>query len=183
MKSLKLRFKGAFLISKFAFVIIMFWSLFFLRNYLWINAKDTLSNYLLVIVLIIFAIIIISFFFDIRKIRKENTGIKKTAFVLVIFSLFSMHSIMCIHYYDKMGKSANMVGSIYDKQKNENSYYAVIKGNNNRIINIECSKDIYEDLIIDENIWYSYTYRILQYEAQNGVLESGMDTTMYVKSK
>ena len=44
------------------------------------------------------------------------------------------------------------------------------------IVKIECAKDIYEDLIIDEDVLYTFAYRWLAYNDDKGVLEGIIDT-------
>ena len=172
-------------ISIFALVIIIFWFLFFLRNFFCVNSKIVISDNLFIVLSILMVFILILFYYNILKLKKENNipSIQRVGLIFVLLFFIIIHVIMCFSFYDKMGSIRGGGGSLYNKQEIGDSYYFFVKGNNNHIVKIECRKDIYDKLIVDENVLYVFTYRVLQYNPEKGVLERDIDTSYYIDNR
>jgi len=171
----------------FAIEVVLFWIIFFLHCYFWINGKDAIADALLMVLIAGMAIIIISFFNIIINFKKDFSVnnifvVKKIALVLMLMLLFVAHIIMCFSFYDRMGSTISGGRSIVNKQETEDLYYFYVK-HNNYIVKIECTKDIYDNLIVDEKVMYVFSYRILEYDNDEGVLYGSIDTTYYVDNR
>jgi len=171
----------------FAIEVVLFWIIFFLHCYFWINGKDAIAGALRMVLIAGMVIIIISFFEIIINFKKAFSAnnifvVKKIALVLILMVLFVAHIIMCFSFYDKMGRTISGCRSIVNKQETEDLYYFYVK-HNNHIVEIECTKDIYDNLIVDEKVMYVFSYRILQYDNDEGVLDGSIDTTYYVDNR
>ena len=171
----------------FAIEIVSFWIIFLLRCYFWINGKDEVASALLMVLIAGMVIIIISFFNIIINFKKDFSVnnifvVKKIALVLMLMLLFVTHIIMCFSFYDRMGSTTAGGCSIVNKQEIGDLYYFYVK-HNNHMVEIECTKDVYDNLIVDEKVMYVFSYRILQYDNDEGVLDGSIDTTYYVDNR
>ena len=184
----KERLLGVSRVAIFVIEVISFWIIFFLNGYFWLYGEGDI--YRAVIMLLAFAvvIIIINFFWTLIKLKndfliaKDISVIRKMALVFVVLIFFVTHIIMCFSFYDKMGSHTSGSFTIANKQEMGNSYYLYVN-RNNHLVEIECTKDIYNNLIVDEKVQYVFSYNILIYNDDKGVLEGSIDTKDYIDNR
>ena len=184
----KKKFLGVSRVAIFVIEVVSFWIIFFLNGYFWLYGEGDI--YRAVIMLLAFAvvIIIINFFWTLIKLKndfliaKDISVIRKMALVFVVLIFFVTHIIMCFSFYDKMGSHTSGSFTIANKQEMGNSYYLYVN-RNNHLVEIECTKDIYNNLIVDEKVQYVFSYNILIYNDDKGVLEGSIDTKDYIDNR
>lgn len=176
-------------VTAFVLEVFLFWILHFINGYAFVNGIDTISDPLRgVFVIGTFVIAFLAVLTIIQMVRDFKTdsamsGIKKigiiTVFVVSIFIHINMYSS-----FTNMGYTSSGLFSITDKKEIGDSYYLYIKrSNGGRYVQIQCAKEIYDELIVDEKVGYVFSYRWLTYKNDIGVLVRSIDTTDFIDNR
>lgn len=169
----------------FVFEIILFWVIFFLFEFLWLYNYDAIADFLRLVTVAIFILIILTGVLVIFRMENEIfqdsslTMIKKFGFLIIFLVFGSLHVWMYQSYYDT-GSTMGILTNIVDKQIKGNESYFYVTRYNKRIdkevkVKIKCTKEEYQKLIIDKNVLYSFEYRYLNYLPYKGVLDGRID--------
>ncbi len=169
-------------VPAFVLEVVLFWIIWFIRGYAWVNSHDVVSDVLNIVLIVGLIIIIVSAVLTIIQLNRDFStdssipAVKKIVLVIVFIAFIGIHSFMYFSYSD-VGYSTSGLFNITNKQVIEDSNYFYIKSSDDsHIVEIECTKEIYDELIIDENVAYTFTYRCLTYDDDKGVLEGSIDT-------
>jgi hypothetical protein len=166
-----------------ALEVVLFWIVWFLYGYAWLNGAVMITNVLRIVTVLGMSIIMVSAFLVVVRLKRYFLPGSTMSSVKKIVSVIAFIIIIVIHAYtyyslSDMGYSTSGLFNIVNKQEIGDSYYFEIKSSDqSHMVEIECTKDVYEELIIDEGVAYSFTYRWLTYDNDKGVLEGKIDTT------
>jgi hypothetical protein len=169
----------------FAFEIILFWIVFFLHGFLWLYNYDTIADFLRLVTIAIFILIILTGILVIFRMEKEIfqdttiTMLKRIGFLIIFLVFGTLHIWMYQSFYDA-GTTSFVLTNITDKQTKGNECYFYVTRFNHRIgkeveVGINCTKEEYQKLVIDKKVQYSFEYRYLDYLPYKGVLEDRID--------
>lgn len=157
--------------TTFVISVILFWMVWVLGTYAWTKFEDSMSTVLFVILVIItllMAIFGIKVIFQLVKARKKGKKIRWIflPFVLIII----IHTGMVISF-SEFGHTISSLSNITTKNTNGDKFYFSVKEQETgETIVIECSKDIYEKITVDNNIYYLMTYRKITFIKNKGYL-------------
>jgi len=166
-----------------ALEVVLFWIVWFLYGNAWLNGSDMFTNILRIVLVVGMSIIMVSAFLAVIRLKRNFSPGSSMSMLKKIISVIAFIIIIVIHAYtyyslSDMGYSTSGLFNILNKQEIGDSYYFDIKSSDqSHTVTIECTEDVYEELIIDEGIAYSFTYRWLTYDNDKGVLEGNIDTT------
>lgn len=184
-------FKGLS-ITIFAVEVLFYWIIFFLYGFVWVNGKDTVADVLNAVLMVGFVGIIITALWVITKLKRDfstdssMSGIKKISLVVLSSTILIIHLTMWFSFYTNMGYSLGGNFFITDKKQVGDSYYLYIvrhKNNLKNTVEIECSKDTYDNLIVNEQVAYGFSYRCLTYSENKGVLERDINTKDFIDNR
>lgn len=162
-------------IGIFVLEVILFWVLWFAYGYVWLNNYDNTSNVLRIVMLIWLIIIVLSAVSCFVLIIRETTK-KSKVFPVAVFIIFVLIHLGMYLKFSSMAYSTSGIFNIVDKKVEESEYYFYIDNTNQSgLVKIECEQDIYEKLLVDENVSYTFTYRWLTYNNDIGVLQGNVD--------
>ncbi|MGB4661140.1 MAG: hypothetical protein WBI07_18355 [Mobilitalea sp.] len=173
----------------FALEVVLFWMVWFLYGYAWRNSSDMIANVLRIVLVLVMAIIMVSAFLVVIRLKRNFsagsslTAMKKIISVIAFIIIAVVHAFTYYSFSD-MGYSTSGLFSIMNKQEIGDSYYFDIKSTDqSHTVEIECTEEVYRELIIDEGIAYSFSYRWLTYDNDKGVLEGNIDTTDIIDNR
>lgn len=176
-------------VTTFALEVILLWIIGFIFGYTWLYGFDKISKILGIGIIIGIIIVIISAFLNIIKIKHDFLSyspkpmFKKTGTVIVFIVFIAIHSIMYYSFFN-MGYTVCGTFNIASKQTANSKYYFYVKSTaDNHLVELECTKDIYENLIVNRDVLYSFSYRYLTYNSYKGVLEGSIDTTDMIDNR
>ncbi len=176
-------------VKTFVLEIILFWIIWFIHGYMWVNGFDIVSDILRIVTVIGMLIIMLSVILVVIQIKRDfesdqSLSISKKIGTIIIFVAFiAIHSIMYFSFSD-MGYSIGGLMSIANKQVDDGKYYFYIKStDSNHLVKIGCTYDVYEKLIINKDVMYTFSYRWLTYFDDKGVLEGSIDTTDIIDNR
>ncbi len=161
----------------FAVEVVLFWIIWFINSYAWLNCIDMISDVLNIVLIVGMIIIIVSGFLIFIKLVNHASidnyisVSKKIVSLSVLIIIIIIHSVMYISFSD-MGYSTIGLINITDKKEIGDSYYFYVKKSGNNFVEIECTKKTYENLIVDKDVAYTMRYRWITYNDDKGVLEN-----------
>lgn len=162
-------------IKIFVIEVVLFWVLWFLFGVAYLNFYENLSEFLRIVTfigLIIVAITALYCFVIILFKHSENVKFLP----VLIFIIFLLIHLGMFYNFREMGNTTGGIFNIVDKEEIDGEYFFyVTQSDNTGVVKIECDKDIFEELIINEKVLYSFTYRWLSYQEDVGVLETNID--------
>lgn len=171
----------------FILEIIIYWITWYIYGYLWVNSINKVSDIFRVTIILEMLIIGFTAFLIIIQILNllstKKNGVKKIISVIVFIVFISIHLAM-YGLFSNLGFSTSGLFSIIDKKIDEGTYYFYVKDPNDKhVIKIKCTKDIYSELIIDDNVLYTLSYKWLSYNVNKGVLNGKIDTTDIIDNR
>ena len=174
-------------VTTLGLVILLYWIIWFIYGYTWIKGFDYVSNILRIFTFIGLLITVLSIILVAMKIKSDfksdkSLSISRKIGTLIIFVVFiAIHSIMYNSFSDG-GDSIGGLMSIADKQVDDGKYYFYVT-HNNHLVKIRCTNDVYENLIVDKDVGYTFTYRWLSYINDKGVLDGEINTTDIIDNR
>lgn len=167
-------------VTTFVIEVILFWAIWFLYGYTWVNSFQTIANILNIVTVIGMVIIVLTgVLIAIRMVRdiesEKSVSFDKRLGTVIIFVVFiGIHTLM-YKTYSEMGYNTVTSTSIVNKDISQGKHYFYIK-KSTYLVKIECTKDIYDQLIVDKDVSYTVSYRWLTYKKTHGVLDETIDT-------
>ncbi|MFT3952293.1 MAG: hypothetical protein QM689_10200 [Oscillospiraceae bacterium] len=158
--------------------IAFFWIDWFVINYAWVNLYDNLfrisENLLLPILFLITVFGVILTFMILKKLKRSGKiyTFKSLFTILVLILVIILHSIPIYSFSSEGDQITNVTNIVSKEIIKSNEYYLYIKNiRDGNLIQIKCNEDIYTDVIIDENLFYTMQYRLNLFDRKSGVLE------------
>jgi hypothetical protein len=176
-------------VKTFVVEVIFYWVIQFVFGYTWVNGYDIISDTLRIVAEIGMLILIVSGLLTIIQIKRNFSSdnsksvLKKFGIVVLFVTVISIHSFMYFSF-SEIGYYTNGLFNLTDKQIIDGKYYFYIKGSNpSRIVELECTKDVYETIIIDKDVLYNFSYRWLTYNDDIGVVDGSIDTSDIIDNR
>jgi len=173
----------------FVLEVIIYWIIFYINGYAFVNGIETVSDLLKIALVIGVVAISVSAFFTIKQtIRDFKTDgslskMKKTV-IIIVFSVAIIMNIKMYSSLTEMGYTTAGSFSIAQKQEKGDSYYLYVKsGDGNHNVEIQCTKDVFDELIVDRKVKYTFSYRWLTYNCDKGVLFQNIDMENFIDNR
>lgn len=169
-------------LKAFILELIMFWIFWFVEGYLWVNGFDIVSGIMSKVLFIGLLFIVLSIILTAIQMKRDfgtnnSLSISKKIGTIILFVVFiSMHFNMYCTFSDMQQSTGGLMSIVNKQVEDGKSYFYVKSMDDNDLIRIGCSAEVYDTLIIDEEVGYSFSYRRLTYSGK-GVLEGSIDTT------
>lgn len=169
----------------FVISIILFWVDYFFVKYTWMNFNDTAFRISEVFLYIFIALIVIMGIIIIINLMKKSKNKKLFMVVfpiLLIFivSLNSINAYTVLNSFEENCVSTN----VYQKKSDNGKYFiTLIKDyDTQEMVKIECDKNTYDNIIIDEDIQYviKYRYNALDKSAKGNLYSFDIDNNVDV---
>ena len=176
-----------FNVTTFIIEVILFWIIWFIYGYTWVNNFHTIANILNIVTIIGMVLIVMTgILIAIRLVRdidsEKSVSFAKRLGTIILFVVFiAIHTLM-YKTYGQMGYQTVTTTSIVNKDISQGEYYFYIK-KSAYLVKIECTKDIYDQLIVDKDVSYMVSYRWLTYKKNVGVLDETIDTKNIVDNR
>lgn len=174
-------------IASLLFEVILFWIIWLVAGYLWINGMDIYVDILKFVIIIVMVIIIITaLLIIIKTINKlfsiKSSKVRNIGLMILLVCGLTIHILL---YYSMSSFGYNNSGlyCITNKEIVSESYYFYIESPKNNYVRIKCTKDIFDKLIIDKNVLYTFSYRGLAYNTNKGVLNGSIDISDIIDNR
>lgn len=168
----KKKFIG-FIIGLFGTTII-FWSVWVLRAYTWVEYQEVLVN-VLGTLLIGLATLMLGLVYVIFRIARPSYELvqRKKMMVTAIICIFivMVANFFMLHELRDYGYTISTIAAIEEKESEGGKYYFMIKDSgDDSIVTFECSKKTYDTLKMEEDTMYSVQYRQLSFGTKKATL-------------
>ncbi len=174
-------------ISLFISEIVLFWIIWFINDYAWLNCLDKVT-YILNILLLLGMILItatgIWVFIQILKdplkknvVSEGKKIVSLVILIIIIFLQFNLYSTFSKSIQNNTGGCIN----IKDKKIIGDLYYFYVEKPDKTFLEIECTKEIYGELVVDKDVLYLMQYRWLIY-SNRGKLKN-IDTKDFLDNR
>lgn len=155
----------------FIFEIVTFWILWFIYGFVWregnVGTAQVMKIVAYVLMAVIIATAIISF---VILIHEASKGFQlKTELLFVLFII--LHLVLYIMFFD-IGKISGGVFEVKNKAEENGKYYIYIeKDSREDEVKINLDYENYQNINLDNDTEYSFSYRWLKILPDQGVLE------------
>lgn len=139
----------------FIFATILFWINFIIMDYLWLYSYDKIYTILQIILYITLGVMILYMIKILLQYKNQKAKNIITICILMAFAIHCYYWISFSSLYFQTSDSTN----ILSKNKTGSSYSFTIIGDFDLATTFRCTEEIYNDLIVDENVLYSMSYR------------------------
>lgn len=167
----------------FIILIILYWFVWALKAYAWIKFQENITTILSVISMsILFFMTAIGVLITKEFAKHRNTG-NKTKIISVFLTFILVINIVMMVSFNELGYTVSTLSSITTKNfDGDKFYFSILEIGTGKKIDIECSEQIYNEIVADKNIYYSMTYRKLNFIKNKGYLGE-IDTIRIINNK
>ena len=172
----------------FVMSMILFWADYFFVEYTWMNFNDTAFRIaeiflgIFIVLIVITGIIIITN--TVKKVKnKKLFMISFTIILIFIVSFNSVNTYIILNSFEENCVSTN----IYQKESGNGKYFITLmkEADTQEMIKIECDKNTYDNIIIDEDAGYviKYRYNALDKSAKGSLYSNAVDNNVNLNNK
>ena len=164
------------------FITVLFWTIWIVRAYAWVEYQELKVT--------ILGVLLIGIVTGMLAAAYMVFCIARTSYMLLnqkkkmIIAMVSMLAVMCINFYmlyemRNYGYTISTLAAIERKESEGGSYFFQIRdSSDDTIVVLQCDKQTYDALQIDEMKRYSIQYRKLNFADERAIL--GFIDTNYI---
>lgn len=145
----------------------MIWSAY---SFAWVHYYDRISEILQVILITLGVIIILTGVSALIQWKNASKNKKKRSASILMLLLFTVIHVGMFMSYGDMGSNTTGLNDVLAKRTNEGSFYFYVKSPSEKVIELKCTKETYEAIIVDEDVLYTMSYRSLNNLERKSVL-------------
>lgn len=165
-----------FVILEFGLFVItfLFWAIWIIRAYAWVEYKDTQAA-ILGTVLIALAVVMLAIVYLLFRLARPSYLLlkrkRKIVIVMVSVAMVILFNFFMLYRYRDYGYTISSIAQITLKEsEGGNFYFQVVDGEDGKAIRFACDEETYMALKEEENIQYNIQYRRVSFGNRKAVL-------------
>lgn len=155
-------------------VTILFWAIWFLKAFAWVEYKDRQAAVLGTVLIALAVVMLVAVYALFRLARPSYMLVKRRKkMVIVIIStlLVVVVNFFMLYRYRDYGYTISTIALITEKEsEGGNFYFQIADSNNEEVITFSCDEQMYKKLKVDNSIDYYIQYRRLSFGERKAIV-------------